>query len=63
MATHSVILPGESPWTEEPGGPQFVASRSQAGLSAGVHEQKRKLRHRGAFAAVTVIRGDERGQS
>ena len=24
MATHSSILPGESPWTEEPGGLQFM---------------------------------------
>ena len=28
VATHSVLLPGESPWTEEPGGLQSV--RSQA---------------------------------
>ena len=27
MATHSSILPGESPWTEEPGGLQFMGSR------------------------------------
>ena len=24
MATHSSILAGESPWTEEPGGLQFI---------------------------------------
>ena len=31
MATHSSILfsPGESPWTEEPGGQQPVVSQSQ----------------------------------
>ena len=27
MATHSSILPGESPWTEEPGGLQFMGSQ------------------------------------
>ena len=27
MATHSVFLPGESPWTEEPGGLQSTASQ------------------------------------
>ena len=29
MATHSVFLPGESPWTEEPGGLQSTASQSR----------------------------------
>ena len=29
MATHSSILAGESPWTEEAGGLQSVASQSQ----------------------------------
>ena len=27
MATHSAFLPGESPWTEEPGGVQSVGSQ------------------------------------
>ena len=27
MATHSSILPGEIPWTEEPGRPQSVGSQ------------------------------------
>ena len=27
MATHSSILPGESPWTEEPGGLQSMESQ------------------------------------
>ena len=27
MAAHSSILPGESPWTEEPGGLQSVGSQ------------------------------------
>ena len=27
MATHSSILPGESPWTEEPGGLQSMGSQ------------------------------------
>ena len=29
MATHSGILAGESPWTEEPGRLQFIGSQSQ----------------------------------
>ena len=29
MATHSSILAGESPWTEEPGRLQFIGSQSQ----------------------------------
>ena len=27
MATHSSILPGESPWTEEPGGLRSIGSQ------------------------------------
>ena len=27
MGTHSVLLPGESPWTEEPGGLQSMGSQ------------------------------------
>ena len=27
MATSPVFLPGESPWTEEPGGPQSMGSQ------------------------------------
>ena len=27
MATHSSILTWEIPWTEEPGGPQFIGSQ------------------------------------
>ena len=27
MASHTVFLPGESPWTQEPGGPQSIGSR------------------------------------
>ena len=34
MATHSSILAGEIPWTEEPGGLQSMGSqKSQTGLS------------------------------
>ena len=33
MATHSSILAWKSPWAEEPGGPQFMESKSQAQLS------------------------------
>ena len=29
MSTHSVLLPGESTWTEEPGGLQSMRSQSQ----------------------------------
>ena len=32
-ATHSGILAGKSPWTEEPGRPQFIGSQSQIRLS------------------------------
>ena len=33
MATHSSILAGESPWTEEPGGLQFIElSKNQTRL-------------------------------
>ena len=32
MATHSSILAWEIPWTEEPGGLQFMGSQSQTGL-------------------------------
>ena len=27
MVTHSSILAGENPWTEEPGGLQFIGSQ------------------------------------
>ena len=27
METHTVFLPGESPWTEEPGGRQSIGSQ------------------------------------
>ena len=33
MATHSVILAWEIPWTEEPGGLQSMGSQSQTWLS------------------------------
>ena len=32
MVTHSVSLPGESPWTEEPGGLQSTGLQSQTRL-------------------------------
>ena len=32
-----VFLPGESPWTEEPGGLQSVGSQSRTGLSDSAH--------------------------
>ena len=34
MATHPVFLPGEPPWTEEPGGSQPMGSQSQTRLRA-----------------------------
>ena len=37
MATHSSILAGEIPWTEEPGGLQRVGLQSWAGLSVPTH--------------------------
>ena len=33
MATHSSILAGKIPWTEEPGGPQSMGSQSRTQLS------------------------------
>ena len=33
MATHSSVLAWEIPWTEEPGGLQFVGSQSRTQLS------------------------------
>ena len=33
MATHSSVLSWEIPWTEEPGGLQFVGSQSQTRLT------------------------------
>ena len=33
LAAHSSTLPGESPWTEEPGGPQPMGAKSQTRLS------------------------------
>ena len=33
MATHSNILIWEIPWTEEPGGLQFLGRESQTGLT------------------------------
>ena len=33
MATHSSILAGKIPWTEEPGGPQSMGSQSWTQLS------------------------------
>ena len=33
MATHSSILAWEIPWTEEPGGLQYLESQSQTQLS------------------------------
>ena len=32
MATHSSILAWRTPWTEEPGGLQFIGSQSRTGL-------------------------------
>ena len=29
MATHSLFSPGESPWTEEPGGLQSMGSKNR----------------------------------
>ena len=36
MATHSSILAWKTPWTEKPGGLQFMGSQSQARLSTGL---------------------------
>ena len=33
VTTHPIFLPGESPWTEEPGGLQCMGSQSQMQLS------------------------------
>ena len=33
IATHSSILAWRTPWTEEPGRPQFIGSQSQIRLS------------------------------
>ena len=35
MAVHSNILAWRTPWTEEPGGPQSMGSKSRTGLSDG----------------------------
>ena len=42
MATHSIILAGEIPWTEEPGGLQSVETQSRTRLSnlAQTHMQE-----------------------
>ena len=37
MATHSSILAWRMPWTEEPGGPQFMVSQNQARLRVCTH--------------------------
>ena len=39
MATHSSVLAWESPWTEEPGRPQFM------GLQRGRHNLATKQKH------------------
>ena len=36
-ATHSIILAGEIPWTEEPGGLQFMELQSRTQLSNLAH--------------------------
>ena len=37
MKTHSSILAWEIPWTEDPGGLQFMESQSQTRLSIHAH--------------------------
>ena len=37
MKTHSSILAWEIPWTEDPGGLQFMESQSQTRLSTHAH--------------------------
>ena len=37
MATHSGILDWKIPWTEDPGGLQFMGLQSQTRLSAHTH--------------------------
>ena len=39
MATHSSILAWEIPWTEEPGGPQSVASK-ESDMTQGLNNNK-----------------------
>ena len=44
MATHSsIFLSGESPWTEEPGGLQSVASQSRTATEATQHTGRYSL--------------------
>ena len=33
MATHSSILPWKIPWTEEPGGPQFIRMQKESDMT------------------------------
>ena len=39
MAAHSSILAGEIPWTEEPGGLQYMGSQ-RVGLHSGTKQQQ-----------------------
>ena len=47
MATHSSILPWRIPWTEEPGGLQFIGSQSQTQL-------KQLSTHAQTFSSISI---------
>ena len=59
MATHSSILVWSIPWTEEPGGLQFMGSQSQTRLSDGAQQLSLRRPQSGGCcgAGVLVWRG------
>ena len=55
MAPHSSILAWETPWTEEPGGPQSTGSQSWTRLRNGAHQVTRLVSGRIEFWAYFLV--------
>ena len=53
-----VFLPGESPWTEEPGGLQSMGSRSDTSERLSTHRCSSEFLSRSSFLALYTIWGN-----
>ena len=66
MATHSSLLAWEIPWTEEPGGRQFMGSQSLTRLkrlsTLSLNQSEPPLGHRGGLHSTRWSRQPARGR-
>ena len=54
MATHSSILPGESPWTKEPGRLESMVSESDKAEQLGMHPPQQNIMASGPITSWEI---------